>query len=86
MGTGVDSPAGETAGAWSEPVTSTQRRVQEWVELYLYSPVCHLDMDRDNISQLHRLHRTILDVWSTYDRQLAITVTVCLRSGSVNNG
>jgi len=55
------------------------------VELYICSPMCLFDIYRDSFTQLHWLQRNILDVWSTFGKQLAITVTVCLRSGSVNN-
>jgi hypothetical protein len=39
MGTGGSFHGGKPTGAWSWPLTSIWCRGQEWVELYLHSPV-----------------------------------------------
>jgi hypothetical protein len=37
--TGVSFPEGKAAGTWSWPLTSNQCRCQEYVDLYIHSPV-----------------------------------------------
>jgi hypothetical protein len=58
MGTGGFPPKSTEVGAWSMPITSTQFRGKEWVELYLCSFICLPDVHGD--------HLPFITIWSIY--------------------